>query len=113
MIGNTPYAKRKYREVKGSRMAYIDEGEGDAIVFQHGQPASSYVWRNVLPHLEELGRLVACDLNGMGGSEKLSPSGPECYSYTEHREFLFSLWNKLDLSDRVVLVLDDWGAALG
>ena len=69
MIRSRPYAELKYRDVRGSRMAYLDEGEGDAIVFQHGQPASSYVWRNVMPHLEGLGRLVACDLIGMGGSE--------------------------------------------
>jgi len=113
MIGTKPYAELKYREVNGKRMAYIDEGEGDAIVFQHGQPASSYVWRNVMPHLEGLGRLIACDLIGMGGSDKIIPSGPDRYRYTEHRDFLFALWEALDLGDRVVLVLDDWGAALG
>ena len=113
MIGTKPYAQLKYCEIKGTRMAYIDEGAGDAIVFQHGQPTSSYVWRNVMPHLEGLGRLIACDLIGMGGSEKLKPSGPDRYGYAEHREFLFALWDALDLRDRVVLVLDDWGAALG
>jgi len=75
MIGSKPYAKLKYREARGRRMAYIDEGDGEAIVFQHGQPTSSYVWRNVLSHLERLGRLIACDLIGMGGSDKLDPSG--------------------------------------
>jgi haloalkane dehalogenase len=113
MIGTKPYAQLKYRNVNGKRMAFIDEGEGDAIVFQHGQPTSSYVWRNVMPHLEGLGRLVACDLAGMGESEKLRPSGPGRYSYAEHRDFLFALWDALDLGDRVVLVLDDWGATLG
>lgn len=113
MIGTKPYAKLKYREVKGGRMAYIDEGAGDAIVFQHGQPTSSYVWRNVMPHLEEMGRLIACDLIGMGRSEKLSPSGPDRYRYAEHRDYLFALWDALNLGDRVVLVLDDWGAVLG
>jgi haloalkane dehalogenase len=113
MIGTKPYARPKYREIRGKRMAYIDEGEGDAIVFQHGQPTSSYVWRNVMPHLEGVGRLVACDLVGMGDSEKLGPSGPGRYSYAEHRDFLFALWDALGLGDRVVLVLDDWGATLG
>jgi haloalkane dehalogenase len=113
MIGTKPYAELKYREVNGKRMAYIDEGEGDAIVFQHGQPASSYVWRNIMPHLEGVGRLIACDLIGMGSSEKLTASGPGRYSYAEHRVFLFALWDALDLGDRVVLVLDDWGATLG
>jgi haloalkane dehalogenase len=114
MIGAKPYATLKYREVKGRRMAYIDQGDGDAIVFQHGQPTSSYVWRNVMPHLEGMGRLVACDLIGMGGSDKLSPSlGPERYRLASHRNYLFELWSQLDLGDRVVLVLDDWGAVLG
>jgi len=114
MIGGKPYGTIKYREVKGQRMAYIDEGEGDAIVFQHGQPTSSYVWRNVMPHLVGLGRLVACDLVGMGGSEKLSPSlGPDRYGFVAHRDYLFALWDMLELGDRIVLVLDDWGAALG
>jgi haloalkane dehalogenase len=95
-------------------MAYIDEGDGDAIVFQHGQPTSSYVWRNVLPHLEGLGRLIACDFIGMGGSDKLDPFlGPARYSLANHRNYLFELWDLLDLGDRVVLVLDDWGAVLG
>lgn len=114
MIGSKPYAELKYREVNGMRMAYIDEGEGDSIVFQHGQPASSYVWRNVMPHLEGLGRLIACDLIGMGGSEKLDPSlGSDRYSLATHRQYLFGLWDQLNLGNRVVLVLDDWGAVLG
>ncbi len=113
MIGTKPYAKLKYREVEGVQMAYLDEGRGDAIVFQHGQPASSYVWRNVMPHLEGIGRLIACDLIGMGGSDKLNSPDPNRYSYSAHRNFLFALWDTLDLGDRAVFVLDDWGAVLG
>jgi haloalkane dehalogenase len=94
-------------------MAYIDEGEGDAIVFQHGNPTSSYLWRNVMPHCVGLGRLIACDLIGMGDSDKLTPSGPDRYSYLEHRAFLFRLWDKLELGERVVLVIHDWGSVLG
>jgi haloalkane dehalogenase len=94
-------------------MAYVDEGKGDAIVFQHGNPTSSYLWRNVMPHLEGLGRLVACDLIGMGGSDKLHPSGPNRYHYAEQRDYLFALWDTLDLGDNVTLVLHDWGSALG
>jgi haloalkane dehalogenase len=112
-IGSEPYGQLKYREIADRRMAYIDEGQGDAIVFQHGNPTSSYLWRNVMPHLEGLGRLVACDLIGMGASDKLSPSGPDRYNYAEQREFLFGLWDALNLGDRVVLVLHDWGSALG
>ncbi len=113
MFGTRPYATLKYREILGKRMAYIDEGQGPAIVFQHGQPTSSYVWRNVLPHLEGQGRLVACDLIGMGASDKIRPSGPGSYSYSDHRDHLFALWDALDLGNDIVLVLDDWGAVLG
>jgi haloalkane dehalogenase len=108
-----PYGQLQYREVNGKRMAYIDEGQGHAIVFAHGNPTSSYLWRNVMPHLEGLGRLVACDMIGMGGSEKLSPSGPDRYHYAEQRDYLFALWDTLNLGDNVTLVLHDWGSALG
>jgi haloalkane dehalogenase len=112
-ISALPFAEKKFLEINGHRMAYIDEGEGDAIVFQHGNPTSSYLWRNVMPHLQGLGRLVACDLIGMGDSAKLSPSGPERYHFEEQRAYLHALWDALDLGDRVVLVLHDWGSALG
>jgi haloalkane dehalogenase len=113
MINSEPYATLQHRVIAGKTMSYIDEGEGDAIVFQHGNPTSSYLWRNVMPHLAGLGRLIACDLIGMGGSDKLSPSGPDRYHYAEQRDYLFGLWDELDLGDRVVLVLHDWGSALG
>jgi len=113
VAGAQPYGQLKHRNVNGVTMAYVDEGEGDAIVFQHGNPTSSYLWRNVMPHLEGLGRLIACDLVGMGGSDKLSPSGPQRYRYAEQRDYLFALWDALDLGDNVILVLHDWGSALG
>jgi haloalkane dehalogenase len=108
-----PFASKKFLSIKGRRMAYIDEGLGDAIVFQHGNPTSSYLWRNVMPHCQGLGRLIACDLIGMGDSDKLSPSGPNRYTFAEQREYLFALWEELRLGDRVTLVLHDWGSALG
>ncbi|MDT7764764.1 MAG: haloalkane dehalogenase [Mycobacterium sp.] len=113
MAGTKPYGQLQYKEVNGNRMAYIDEGHGDAIVFQHGNPTSSYLWRNVMPHLEGLGRLVAADLIGMGASDKLADSGPDRYHYAEQRDYLFALWDELDLGDRVIFVLHDWGSALG
>jgi haloalkane dehalogenase len=85
MFGTKPFGHLQYRDIAGKKMAYIDEGEGDAIVFQHGNPTSSYLWRNVMPHLQGLGRLIACDLIGMGHSDKLSPSGPDHYHYAEQR----------------------------
>jgi haloalkane dehalogenase len=114
--GAKPYGQLQYKQINGKRMAYIDECQGSedwTIVLQHGNPTSSYLWRNVMPHLEGLGRLVACDLIGMGGSDKLDDSGPDRYHYAEQREYLFALWDELDLGDRVILVLHDWGSALG
>src|SRR5262245_37667327 len=112
-LSTKPYADKKLAEIDGRRMAYIDEGAGEAIVFQHGNPTSSYLWRNVMPHLAGLGRLVACDLMGMGDSDKLVPSGPERYGYAEQRRYLYALWDKLALGGKVVLVVHDWGSALG
>jgi len=109
----TPYAPKRFAEIKGKRMAYIDEGKGDAIVFQHGNPTSSYLWRNVMRPCEGLGRLIACDLIGMGDSDKLEDSGPGRYTYAEQRDYLYALWDHLELGNRVVLVLHDWGSALG
>src|ERR1700694_4125398 len=113
MFGAKLYGQLQYREVNGKRMAYVDEGHGDAVVFAHGNPTSSYLWRSVMPPLEGLGRLVACDLIVMGGSDKLRPSGPDRYHYAEQRDYLFALWDALDLGDHVTLVLHDWGSALG
>ena len=99
--------------INNKTMSYIDEGEGDAIVFQHGNPTSSYLWRNVMPYLEGQGRLIACDLIGMGDSEKLTNSGPDSYNYFEHRDFLFTLLEELNIGKQVVFVIHDWGSALG
>ena len=108
-----PYAEKKKIIINNKTMSYIDEGEGDAIVFQHGNPTSSYLWRNVMPYLEGQGRLIACDLIGMGDSEKLPNSGPDSYSYFEHRDFLFALLEELNIGKNVAFVIHDWGSALG
>jgi len=94
-------------------MSYIEEGEGDPIVFLHGNPTSSYLWRNVMPHLEGRGRLIAPDLIGMGDSEKLPESGPDSYTFKEHRSFLHDLLAYLMVDRNVTLVVHDWGSALG
>jgi haloalkane dehalogenase len=93
-------------------MAYIDEGEGAPIVFQHGNPTSSYLWRNVMPACRRFGRLIACDLIGMGDSAKLTNPGPNRYTYAEHRSFLFALWEELKLGNEIIFVVHDWGSAL-
>lgn len=112
-VSAAPYGEKTFERVRGRAMARIDRGAGPAIVFQHGNPTSSYLWRNVMPHCEGLGRLVACDLIGMGDSEKIAPSGPDAYGYAEQRDHLFALWDRIDLGGQVVLVLHDWGSALG
>lgn len=109
-----PFAEKKYLEIDGYRMAYIDEGTGDPIVFQHGNPTSSYLWRNIMPHVDGLGRLIAADLIGMGDSDKLSPSlGEHRYSFSTQKKFLFALWEELGLDQNVILVLHDVGSQLG
>ncbi len=113
MISADPRYERKFATVNGKRMAYVDEGEGDAIVFQHGNPTSSYLWRNIMPHCAGLGRLIACDLIGMGDSEKLEDSGPDRYTYVEQRDYLFALWDQIGIGSNVVFVIHDWGSALG
>jgi haloalkane dehalogenase len=106
-----PYQKQR-RRVLGSEMAYVEVGEGDPIVL-HGNPTSSYLWRNVLPHLQPLGRCIAPDLIGMGDSDKLPDSGPRSYRFVEHRRYLDALLEALDVRERVTLVVHDWGSALG
>lgn len=104
---------KQFATVHGKQMAYIDEGEGDPIVFLHGNPTSSYLWRNVMPHLEGKGRLIAPDLIGMGDSDKLDNSGPDRYTYAEHKHYLFALLEQLGVTEDVTLVIHDWGSGLG
>ena len=112
MINAAEPAKR-FIDVNGRRMAYVEMGEGSPIVFQHGNPTSSYLWRNIMPKLVPLGRCIAVDLIGMGDSDKLPDPGPESYRYVEHREYLFAAWEQLGIIDDVTFVLHDWGSALG
>ena len=104
--------KRKVR-VRGLQMAYYEVGEGKPIVFLHGNPTSSYLWRNIIPHVQHLGRCIAPDLIGMGDSDKLPNSGPGKYSLQEHQQYLFALFDELNLGSAVTLVVHDWGSALG
>lgn len=104
---------KKSLSVLGNEMAYVEIGEGDPIVFLHGNPTSSYLWRNVMPHLSSLGRCIAPDLIGMGDSEKLKDSGLESYRFVEHREYLDALLEALGVKENVTLVIHDWGSALG
>lgn len=104
---------KKPIKVNGLNMAYIEQGEGEAIVFLHGNPTSSYLWRNIMPHVTDLGRCIAPDLIGMGDSGKLPNSGPDSYQFVEHREYLDQLLDQLNIGNQVVFVIHDWGSALG
>jgi haloalkane dehalogenase len=106
------YEKKKV-EANGSEMAYVEVGSGDPIVFLHGNPTSSYLWRNVMPHLEGSGRCIAPDLIGQGDSQKLRDSGPERYRFVEHRAYLDELLATLGVREDVTFVVHDWGSALG
>lgn len=98
----------KYIQVLGSRMAYAEVGNGPAVLFQHGNPTSSYLWRNIIPHVADQARCIAPDLIGLGASDK-----PEsAYRFEDQARYFEALLDALDLRD-VVLVLHDWGSALG
>jgi haloalkane dehalogenase len=104
---------KKFVEVNGKRMAYCEMGQGDPIIFQHGNPTSSYLWRNIMPHLADQGRCIAIDLIGMGDSEKLDNPGPDSYRFVEHRDYLDGALAALGVEDNVTWVIHDWGSALG
>jgi len=102
-----PYDSQ-FTEVHGSRMHYIEEGAGDPVLFLHGNPTSSYLWRNIIPHVSPHGRCIAPDLIGMGQSSK-----PElAYRFQDHYRYLEGFIEKLELN-KITLVVHDWGSGLG
>ena len=109
-IGAADPHPRKTVDVLDSQISYVDVGEGDPIVFLHGNPTSSYLWRNVIPHVQGLGRVLAPDLVGMGRSGK-SPS--KAYRYPDQVRYLDAWFGALGLTSQVTLVLHDWGSAIG
>lgn len=104
---------KQYATVNDKRMAYHDVGSGDAVVFLHGNPTSSYLWRDIVPHVSGHARCIVPDLIGQGDSDKLDDSGPDSYTFVQHRSYLDGLLDQLDIGDRVTLVIHDWGSALG
>lgn len=106
---------KRYVEVEGLGMAYVEVGARDAapIVLLHGNPTSSFLWRNVIPHLAPLGRCIAPDLIGHGDSDKRPGTGDDRYRFVEHRRFLDGFLDALDVREDVTFVLHDWGSALG
>lgn len=106
--------EKQFKVVHGKKIAYVDLGEGDPIVLLHGNPTSSYLWRNVIPELQGSGRLIVPDLIGQGDSEKLPASeGPDRYSFLVAYDYLNGLLESLDLNSNVTLVIHDWGSGLG
>ena len=102
-----PFASH-FVNVHGSQMHYVDEGEGDPILFLHGNPTSAYLWRNIIPHVTHLGRAIAPDLIGMGKSDK-----PDlAYRFQDHYKYLVGFIEALDLRN-ITLVIHDWGSGLG
>jgi haloalkane dehalogenase len=103
-------ATKQYAQVLGRRMAYVEQGQGEPIVFLHGNPTSSFLWRSTLPEVASLGRCIAPDLIGMGDSEKLPADDLVRYTFPRHQDFLDAL---LDVTGQVTLVIHDWSSALG
>jgi haloalkane dehalogenase len=112
MIDDTPLDKQ-FAVVDGKRMAYHERGTGRPVLFLHGNPTSSYLWRNVIPHVSDRARCIAPDLIGHGDSDKLDDKGPGAYRFVEHRQYLDGLLDQIGLGAGVVLVIHDWGSALG
>ncbi len=111
-ISSNPLEK-KMVEVNGKQMAVHDSGSGQSVVFLHGNPTSSYLWRNIIPHVATTARCVAPDLIGHGDSDKLDDTSPGQYTFVQHREYLDGVLDALDLGDDIILVIHDWGSALG
>jgi haloalkane dehalogenase len=105
---------KKYVTVNGKRMAYHDSGgDGPVLVFLHGNPTSSYLWRHIIRALDDRFRCVAPDLIGQGDSDKLDDVGADSYRFVEHREYLDGLLDQVDLGNEITFVIHDWGSALG
>lgn len=108
-ISTEDVSYRKHLRVLGTQMAYVDVGEGDPIVFLHGNPTPSYLWRNIIPHLLPFGRCLAPDYVGMGNS---GPA-PDGYRFVDHQRYLDAWFETLGIERNVILVVHDWGSALG
>jgi haloalkane dehalogenase len=106
-------AEKRHVAVHGLEMAYVELGAGEPILFLHGNPTSSYLWRNVMPHLSNRGRCIAPDLIGMGDSAKLPKPEVFSYTYAQHRRYLDAFIDAVVRDAAVTLVIHDWGSALG
>ena len=105
--------QKSFISIADKKIAYYEKGKGDPIIFLHGNPTSSYLWRNITPHLEEVGRCICIDLLGMGDSEKLDQSDANSYRFEEHYDYLNQAIDLLTDQKNIIFVLHDWGSALG
>ncbi|MBH61247.1 MAG: haloalkane dehalogenase [Alphaproteobacteria bacterium] len=112
MISAEDRYPRQRATVDGRSMAYVDVGAGRSVVLLHGNPTSSYLWRNIIPHIEPVARCIAPDLIGMGDSDKLPSTDDEAYKYAIHRDYLDGLLEQLDLGTGIIMVGQDWGSVL-
>ncbi|MCF0064634.1 haloalkane dehalogenase [Dyadobacter chenwenxiniae] len=102
--------QKKYQVINGLKMAYLDNGHGDPIIFLHGNPTSGYIWRNVLPHVEDSGRCIVPDLMGMGDSDHFPEAAD--YTFTNNMQYLDALFTLLGLNENITFVVHDWGSVL-
>jgi len=107
-----PFPK-KHLTALGKSMAYVDEGAGDPIVFLHGNITSSFMWRNIIPHVAPFAHCIAIDNIGQGDSDKLDNSGPDSYRLAEHQGYTNAALEALDLGDHVTIMVHDWGSQIG
>jgi haloalkane dehalogenase len=114
MLSETMPYEKKFAAVKGKKIAYVEDGSGDPIVLLHGNPTSSFLWRNVVPELVESGRVIVPDLIGQGDSEKLPASeGAERYSLEVAYRYVDGLLESIGANENVTLVIHDWGSSVG
>jgi haloalkane dehalogenase len=114
MLSETMPYEKKFASVNGKQIAYVEEGSGDPIVLLHGNPTSSFLWRNVIPELVKSGRVIAPDLIGQGDSEKLPASeGPQRYSLEVAYSYVDGLLEAIGANQNVTLVIHDWGSGIG
>ena len=111
--GSSWSERKKHVQVRGLSMAYYEVGSGDPVIFLHGHPTSSYLWRNIIPHVQHLGRCIAPDMIGMGDSESITGSGPGVYKFATHRDYLFDLFEAIGATERITFVIHDWGSGVG
>ncbi len=113
LVSAMKYEKHRL-SVHGKQMAYVDTGgTSDPIVFLHGNVTQSYMWRNIIPHVEPMARCIAVDNIGQGDSDKLECSGAGSYRLAEHQRYIDGFLDQLDLGDNVTLMMHDWGVQLG